>query len=61
MILGKKITPPKPDPAPEWTRCLERGRKGFWQHRDPPHRLRFDPDAWEQAAAHLEANARGGS
>lgn len=56
--LGKKVVPPKPDPEPEWTRCLEKSKRGFWRHRDPPHHLRYDPDAWEQAAATLEDSTR---
>ena len=55
MKLGPAIKPKPAEPPPEWTRTA---RKGFWRHRDPPHRLRFDPDAWEQAAATLEDNAR---
>jgi len=55
MSLGPAIKPKPPAPKPEWTRAE---RRGFWRHRDPPHRLRYDPDAWEQAAATLEDNAR---
>jgi hypothetical protein len=56
--LGPAVVP-KVEEKPEWTRVPD--RKGFWTHRDPPHRLRYDPDAWEQAAATLEANAREAS
>jgi hypothetical protein len=58
--LGKKVVPPPPPEKPEWSRCLEKSKRGFWRHRDPPHHLRYDPDAWEQAAATLEDAARHG-
>jgi hypothetical protein len=55
--LGRRIEPKKPDPAPEWKRDPK--VKGLYRHRDPPHRMRYDPDAWEQAAAHLEHMTKG--
>ena len=55
--LGKKVVPPVVE-KPEWAPI--RDKRGFFQHRDPPHRLRYAPDAWEQAAATLEDNAKSG-
>lgn len=56
--LGKKIVaPPKKDERPEWSR-VSGARLGTWRHRDPPHRIKFEPTAGEQAAASLEDAAR---
>lgn len=54
--LGRKVIPPKPAAGPEWIR--DPSIKGMYRHRDPPFYTRFAPDAWEQAAATLEDNAK---
>jgi len=57
MSFGPPIRPAmKKDTRPEWVRDPK--RKGLYRHRDPPHFMRYDPDAWEQAAATFEDDER---